>query len=106
MGIPASFRCENPAVAKAMEAAQIAAIFKRMRKAYRSSPWLRRSCRRLSMPWDNPLMIRTASWTAVLASFAFTAAAQPQAPRNGQRVHTLLIRHATVVDGNGTPARG
>jgi imidazolonepropionase-like amidohydrolase len=43
---------------------------------------------------------------ALSASLAFPAWAQPQAPRNGQRVHTLLIRNATVVDGNGTPARG
>jgi hypothetical protein len=37
---------------------------------------------------------------------AFAAFAQPQAPHNGQRVHLLLIRNATIVDGNGTPARG
>jgi cytosine/adenosine deaminase-related metal-dependent hydrolase len=36
----------------------------------------------------------------------FVATAQTQLPRNGQRVHRLLIRNATVVDGNGTPARG
>lgn len=36
---------------------------------------------------------------------AIPATAQ-QLPRNGQRVHRLLIRNATVVDGNGTPARG
>ena len=34
------------------------------------------------------------------------ATAQTQPPRNGQRVRRLLIRNATVIDGNGTPARG
>lgn len=41
---------------------------------------------------------------AIALSVALTASAQ--APHNGQRVHRLLIRNATVVDGNGTPARG
>jgi hypothetical protein len=52
------------------------------------------------------------SRSSVLFSLAFalgitpSATAQAQTPRNGQRVHRLLIRNATVVDGNGTPARG
>ncbi len=54
-------------------------------------------------------MIRRSPAAAALALAAAVAALaqpQPQAPRNGQRVHRLLIRNATVVDGNGTPARG
>ena len=54
-------------------------------------------------------MIRRSSallTAALVASIAFPAAAQTQAPRNGQRVRRLLIRNAIVVDGNGTPARG
>ena len=34
------------------------------------------------------------------------AAAQEQAPTGGVRPQRLIIRNATVVDGNGTPAKG
>ena len=38
--------------------------------------------------------------------FAGAAAAQTQAPASGKRVPRLLIHNATVIDGNGTPAKG
>ena len=35
-----------------------------------------------------------------------TAAFGQQAPTHAKRYHTLAIRNATIVDGNGTPASG
>lgn len=43
---------------------------------------------------------------AIAAVFSVLPAPSQPGPSNGQRVHRLLIRHALVVDGNGTPARG
>ena len=43
---------------------------------------------------------------ATILLFAGVAAAQTQAPASGKRVPRLLIHNATVIDGNGTPAKG
>src|SRR3954447_6552259 len=42
----------------------------------------------------------------VLAALFAIASLAQTAPAHGTRVRRLLIRNATVVDGNGTPARG
>src|SRR5829696_3385422 len=41
-----------------------------------------------------------------LSFAAGSAAAQTKVPTHGVRSSRLIIRNATIVDGNGTPARG
>lgn len=42
----------------------------------------------------------------VLFVLAASVTAAQQAPVHAKRYHTLAIRNATIVDGNGTPASG
>ena len=47
-------------------------------------------------------------WTAaaIAAASSSPLAAQTKGVTHGQRPARLVIRNATIVDGNGTPARG
>ena len=46
-------------------------------------------------------------WTAAaIAAASTTLAAQTQGVTHGKRPARLVIRNATIVDGNGTPAHG
>ena len=47
-----------------------------------------------------------ATLSLVSVTWGQTAAAQATAPTSGVRPTRLIIRNATIVDGNGTPARG
>ena len=51
------------------------------------------------------LRIPTFNSLALAAMLSTSATAQP-APTHGVRPARLIIRNATVVDGNGTPAKG
>ncbi len=42
----------------------------------------------------------------LILCFAWHAESQEKPPQNGKRPNQLVIRNATVVDGNGTPAEG
>jgi len=50
-------------------------------------------------------MMRTLAACTLLLALAAPAAAQ-QAPASGQRPQRLIVRNATIIDGNGTPASG